>query len=145
MKTQNYNCSITANTSAHHAFESINHVNEWWVKNIGGESEKQNDAFTVHFSGEIFVTFKITESVPDKKVVWHVTDCYLPWLKDKTEWNNTDVVFEIEPENNSSKINLTHVGLVPEVECYEGCVKGWEQYFKGSLLQLLTTGRGQPS
>ena len=145
MKKQNYECSITANTSAHQAFESINRVNEWWVKNIEGRSEKQNDVFTVHFSGDIFVTFRITESVADKKVEWHVTDCYLPWLKDKTEWNNTDVVFEIVPENDSTKINLTHVGLVPEVECYDGCVKGWEQYFKGSLLQLLTTGKGEPS
>ncbi len=145
MKNENYNCSITANTSAHQAFESINHVNEWWVKNIEGKSENQNDVFTVRFSDEVFVTFKITESIPDKKIAWHVTDCYLPWLKDKTEWNDTDMVFEIVPENNATKINLTHIGLVPEVECYESCVKGWEQYFKGSFLQLINTGIGQPS
>ena len=87
MKNENYKCSISANTSAHGAFESINHVNEWWAKNLEGKTEKQNDVFTVHFE-DTFVTFKVTESVPDKKISWHVTDCYLHWLKDKKEWNN---------------------------------------------------------
>ena len=27
----------------------------------------------------------------------------------------------------------------------QGCVKGWDQYFKGSLFKLLTTGKGQPT
>ncbi len=144
MKTENYNCSITANTSAHKAFEGISHVNEWWAKNLEGKSEKQNDVFTVHL-GDTFVTFKVAESVPDKKISWHVTDCYLHWLNDKKEWNDTDVVFEILPENNSTKINFTHVGLQPQVECYNDCVKGWDQYVKGSLLQLITEGKGQPS
>ncbi len=40
---------------------------------------------------------------------------------------------------------LDSIGLSPEVECYEGCVKGWDQYFKGNLFKLLTTGKGQPT
>ncbi|MGN6342389.1 MAG: hypothetical protein ACTHML_15550 [Ginsengibacter sp.] len=34
--------------------------------------------------------------------------------------------------------------VVPWVECYEMCVKGWDQYFKSSLRELITTGKGQP-
>ena len=56
-----------------------------------------------------------------------------------------DVVFEIVPANNSTKINFTHIGLQPQVECYNDCVKGWDQYVKGSLLELITKGKGQPS
>ena len=37
-----------------------------------------------------------------------------------------------------------HMGLLPAVEYYESCVKGWDQYVKGSLLQLLTENIGQP-
>ena len=41
--------------------------------------------------------------------------------------------------------NFTHIGLVPQAECYQNCVKGWDRYFNGSLLNLLTTGKGQPN
>jgi hypothetical protein len=42
--------------------------------------------------GRTFVDFEITELIPNKKVVWKVTDCHLPWLKNKKKWNNTEVV-----------------------------------------------------
>ena len=40
--------------------------------------------------------------MPGKKVVWHVLDCYLHWLKDKTEWKDTDVVFDISGTGKTS-------------------------------------------
>src|SRR6266852_3038850 len=109
MNQQNYQSSIAADFTPGEAFDAINRVNEWWVPTIEGRSEKLNDVFTVRFSGEIFVTFEITESAPGEKIVWHVTDCYLPWLKDKTEWNGTTVVFEISPLGNETQITLTHI------------------------------------
>jgi hypothetical protein len=140
MEQQNFTCSITANTTAQEAFKAISRVNEWWVKNVEGNSEKLNDVFTVDFTSPSFVTFRISEVVADKKIVWHVTDCYLPWFEDKKEWNNTDVVFELEEKGNATQVNFTHVGLVPEVECYDTCVKGWTQHFAGSLSKLLNEG-----
>jgi hypothetical protein len=143
MNQQNYQCSIAAEFTPGEAFDGINRVSEWWAKNIEGSTKKLNDVFTVHF-GETFVTFEITESVPNKKVVWHVTDCYLPWLKDKTEWNGTTIVFEISPLGDATQVTMTHIGLVPEVECYTGCEAGWNKYFKGSLFKLLTEHTGVP-
>jgi len=52
--------------------------------------------------------------------------------------------FELSTEKNSTTIHFTHIGLVPEFECFDSCVKGWDQYVKGSLLKLLTEGKGQP-
>ena len=52
--------------------------------------------------------------------------------------------FEISTRDNKTQISFTHIGLVPEVECYDMCVKGWDQYVKGSLLELITVGKGQP-
>ncbi len=90
------------------------------------------------------MTHKIIEVVPDKKVVWQVTDCYLHWLKDKKEWKGTRMSFEVSTKNNSTQINFTHIGLVPEIECYDGCAKGWNQYVKESLFKLITEGKGLP-
>jgi hypothetical protein len=143
MNQQNYQSSIAADFTPREAFEAINKVNEWWAKNFEGSAEKLNDVFTVHF-GETFVTFKVTESIPGKKIAWKVTDCWLPWLKDKTEWNGTTVQFEIVPLGDETRITMTHIGLVPEVECFGACEAGWNKHFKGSLLKLLTEHAGVP-
>ena len=143
MNQQNYQCSIAADVTPHEAFEAVNQVNEWWAKNFEGSAEKLNDVFTVRF-GDTWVTFKIAEFIPDKKVVWQVTDCYLPWLNDKTEWNGTSVAFEISPLGNATQVTMTHIGLVPGVECYEMCEAGWNHHFKESFLKLLTEHVGAP-
>ena len=144
MDQQNYQSSIAADFTPGEAFESIGKVTEWWAKNIEGSSQKLNDVFTVNFSGGTFVTFKITESIPGEKVAWHVIDCHLPWLKDKTEWTGTTVLYEISRSGDQTKVTMTHIGLVPEIECYAGCEAGWNKYFNGSLLQLLTEHVGVP-
>jgi len=143
MEKQDYTATILVKATANEAFHHINHVTAWWTENIEGRSEKLNDVFIIHF-GETFVTMKIVESVPDKKVVWEVTDCYLHWLADKKEWKDTRIVFEISAEGDSTRIRFTHIGLAPRVECYDGCVKGWDQYFKGSLARLINEGTGLP-
>lgn len=144
MDQQNYQSGIAGNFTPGEAFEAIGHVKEWWVRDTEGSSEKLNDVFTVRFPGETSVTFKVTESMPGKKIAWLVTDCYLPWLKDKTEWNGTTVAFEISPSGDETQVTMTHIGLVPEIECYKGCEAGWNQYFKGSLFKLLTEHAGVP-
>ena len=143
MNNENYKSSITATVTPTEAFNDICKVTEWWSKNVDGKTDGLHDVFTYH-PGDTWVTFKITEFDPDKKIVWHVTDCYLHWLADKTEWKNTDVFFEISENEKGTQITLTHVGLVPEVECYEGCVKGWNFFIGESLRKLITEGKGNP-
>ena len=144
MNQQNYQCSIAAEVTPPEAFDGVNRIKEWWAKNTEGSTEKLNDVFTVRFSSGTFVTFKVTENVPGKKIAWQVTACYLPWLNNKTEWNETTVMFEISPLGDQTQVTMTHIGLVPEIECFEGCKSGWDKYFKGSLFKLLTEHAGVP-
>jgi hypothetical protein len=143
MKREDYKASILVKANANEAFQRINQVTAWWTENIEGRTEKQNDVFTIHW-GEDFVTIRITESVPDKRLVWDVTDCHLHWLADNKEWKDTQIVFEISADGDSTRIEFTHVGLVPQVECYGMCVKGWDQYVKDSLSKLINEGKGLP-
>jgi hypothetical protein len=151
MKQQDYQCSITADVTAAEAFESISHVSAWWAKKLEGHSESLHDIFTVRF-GDTYVTFEITEFVPEKKVVWHVTDCYLPFVEDKNEWTGTSIIWEISAvadstsaAGDSTRVSMTHSGLVPEVECFEQCQKGWNRYIKESLFKYLTERVGLPA
>ena len=139
-----YQCTLKVDISAAKAFEGISRVSEWWVKKFEGASKQAGDAFTVRFSDETFVSFLVTDSVQSKKATWKVTDCHLPWLNDKTEWNGTQVHWTLTEKDTSTEIGFTHEGLVPDVECYGGCVKGWDQYVLQSLPKLLLENRGLP-
>ena len=143
MENRNFNTTITVNNSANEAFNAINDVSKWWTKNTKGSSRNNGDVFTVTF-GDTFATFKIIEMVAGKKVVWLTTDCNLHWMKDKKEWKDTTMSFEISTSGNTTQIHFTHIGLIPEVECFNACSKGWDYYIKGSLFKLLTEGKGTP-
>ncbi len=86
--------------------------------------------------------FKVIDSIPFKKLTWLVTDCYLDWLNNKTEWTGTKLVWKISEKNNETKVEMTHVGLVPDMECYNDCQAGWNQYAGESLPKLIATGKG---
>jgi hypothetical protein len=143
MKKQDFNAIISVNSSPRETFEKIAQVSGWWAKDFTGKAEKLNDMFTIRF-GDTFVDFKITEVIPDTKIVWYVADSYLPFLKDKKEWNDTEVVFEISSKNNQTQIDFAHIGLIPEVECYERCEKGWTRFVTISLPKFLNEGKGLP-
>ncbi len=143
MEKKNFHRVITVDASAAEAMKKISEVNLWWAKNFSGSAKKLNDKFSVHF-GKTFVDFQISELIPNKKVVWKVTDCNLHWIKAKKEWNNTEVIFEISSQNKKSKIDFTHVGLFPGVECYNDCEVGWNGHVTMSLVNLINEGKGQP-
>lgn len=144
MANKQYRAAITVAQTAGNAFNSINNVKKWWSENVTGDTASPGGVFTIDWGGGNFVTFRITELAPGKKVVWLVTGCHLDWLNNKQEWTNTQIEFNLSAAGNHTTIDFTHTGLVPELECYDMCVKGWNQYFKGSLCQLIATGEGQP-
>jgi hypothetical protein len=84
-------------------------------------------------------------AVPGKIVSWRVVDGYLGFVKDKSEWTGTDITFEIARKGDKTEVRFTHVGLIPEFECYNACSDGWATYVNGSLKNLITTGKGQPN
>jgi len=143
MEKKDFHRAITVKASAEEALRKIGQVNGWWAKNFVGSADRLNDKFTVRF-GETFVDFIISELIPNKKVVWKVTNCNLHWIEAKKEWNGTEVVFEISAENGSTKIDFTHIGLVPGVECYEDCEVGWNGHITESLVCFINDGKGQP-
>ena len=139
-----YQRSITVNVPAAVAHERVNRVSEWWTESFKGRSQAPGDTFTVRF-GATFVDFRVAEVLPTKRAVWQVTDCHLHWLNDKKEWNGTRLGWEISSDGGeTTRLRMTHVGLVPGIECYGSCEIGWDFYVGESLLKLLTDGKGLP-
>jgi len=141
--TADYHCSIASPGTAKEAFDNICNVPAWWTTDFEGSAKETGDIFTVRF-GDTFVTFRITDVVAGETITWYVTDCHIPWLNDKKEWKDTKIVWEVSSKNNSTQIDMTHVGMVPTVECYASCEQGWNHFIKESLFKLLAEGKGLP-
>ena len=143
MAKKNFHRIIKVNASADEAMKKISQVNCWWAKKVKGKTEKLHDKFTVDF-GETNVDFQITELVKNKKVIWKVADCNLHWINNKKEWNGTEAVFEVSEKKKSSQIDFTHIGMLPGIECYEGCEVGWTEHVTVSLVKFINDGKGIP-
>jgi len=137
----NFTTTFTVDQTPEEAFAVINNVRGWWSGEIEGGTDKLGDEFTYRHEDVHYSKQKITELIPSKKVVWHVVDGYLNFVQDKTEWTNTEITFEIAKNGDKTEIRFTHVGLVPEFECFDSCSNAWGYYINGSLRSLITTSK----
>jgi Activator of Hsp90 ATPase homolog 1-like protein len=145
MKDQNFTATFTVDQTPEEAFTAINNVRGWWSGEIEGHTDKLGHEFTYRYQNVHRSKQKITELIPGKKVVWHVLDGYLKFTQDKTEWTGTDITFDISKKGDKTEVRFTHVGLVPEFECFDKCSNAWGFYIKDSLRNFITTGKGQPN
>jgi len=145
MSNQNYAATFTVGQSAETVFHAINDVRGWWSQATVGDTDKLGAVFYYHYKDVHRCTVQVTELVPGKRVVWHVLHNDFNFIADKSEWNGTDVVFEISPKDGQTEVRFTHVGLVPAYECYDVCANAWGGYITSSLRNLITTGKGQPN
>lgn len=145
MKTKNFTTTILVDRTPQEAFDAINDVRGWWSGEIDGRTDALGAEFTYSYKKLHRTTQKITELVPGKKVVWHVTASQINFVRDKSEWDGTDMVFEIAKKGDKTEVRFTHVGLVPTIECYDGCSGAWGFYVNESLRDRIMTGQGQPN
>jgi hypothetical protein len=141
MSERDYTTSFTVDQTPDEAFAAINDVRGWWTGDIEGDTGTLGDEFTYRYEDLHRSTQKITESIPGKRVVWHVLDANLTFVQDTTEWIGTDITFDISRKGDQTEVRFTHVGLVPDVECFDDCSNAWSLYIDGSLRNLITTGR----
>jgi hypothetical protein len=144
MKQQGFTTSFTVEQTPEEVFAAINNVRGWWSGAIDGDTGRLGAEFTYRYENMHKSTQKVTEFVPSKRVVWHVADAELTFVKDKTEWIGTDIVFEIARRGGKTELRFTHVGLIPAFECYGGCSGAWGSLVDGNLRNLIATGENQP-
>jgi hypothetical protein len=149
MKTKDFTTTILVDQTPQEAFDAINDVRGWWSGEIEGRTDVLGAEWTYSYKKVHRTTQKITELAPGKKIVWHVTDSHVDFVRDKSEWNGSSIVFEIASKRDrtgeKTEIRFTHVGLLPTLECYDGCSGAWGFYVNESLRNFIANGKGQPN
>lgn len=141
MNEENFSTTLFVNHSPEAVFNAINDVHEWWgiPRNtvVTGETNKLGGEFTYLYkkNDEMrhFTKQKITDFIPDKKIVWDVTECNITSLTDTSEWVGTQICFELFEKDNGTELKFTHIGLVPDLECYNSCAVTWTRLMAENL------------
>ncbi|RPD39471.1 SRPBCC family protein [Chitinophaga barathri] len=146
MATTDFKFTLTTEQTPQEVFEAITNVRGWWSgihsEEIHGGTEKLNDEFSFSAEGGAhYSKQKLVEVIPNKKVVWLVTDSKFSYVEKQDEWTGTKVIFEISEKGGKTQLVFTHEGLTPEIECYESCAPSWSEYLQDKLLTLINTGK----
>lgn len=145
MNSRDYTCTIQVDSTTDQVFHAINDVRGWWAGEIVGETVKVGAEFTYRYENFHVSKQRVTELVPDKRVAWLVLESALNFIEDKQEWNGTRIEFDIARKGKQTEIRFTHVGLNPDIECFEACSNAWGFLIKTSLRAFVETGKGASS
>lgn len=145
MSDPSFTTTIHLERPAENVFDAIIEPQSWWSPNVEGEAGSEGYDVVFDSPGHHLWKFRIVEATRPTRVRCRVTDdSSTDFVADRTEWNGTEVRFDIIPEAEGTELRFTHVGLVPQFECFEQCSAGWTGYIQHSLRDLIATGHGQP-
>lgn len=122
-------------------FTSAAGVSRWWGPT---EGDATVGGTLVTSFGEYGVnTMRVLEAGPTR-VVWEsiASDGITPTGHTK-EWLGTTMEFDIIPAGAGSELRFRHVGLTPQLECWDDCFAAWT-HFMASIQTLAETGTGTP-
>ena len=143
MSKPDFIATILVDQTPEEVFHAVNNVRGWWSGEIEGNTKTLNDEFSYRSGKFHFSKQKLIEVVPEKKVVWLVTESQLNFVKNKNEWTGTKIYFEISEQDTKTQLRFTHRGLIPGIECFGGCSNAWGKLIQQSLFSLITTGKGK--
>jgi len=144
--------TFTVDRTPEDTFAAINDVRGWWSgppaptePQIEGRTDRLGEEFSYLVTDVHYSKFRITELVPGSRIAWLVLDSRLTFIADQEEWTGTTVTFDLTEHDGRTQVVFTHVGLVPEHECYDVCDDAWSSYILGNLRRLIETGSKDPA
>ena len=141
MKSRDYTTTIQVIVSPGKVFDAINDVRGWWAGEIKGKTAKVGDEFTYAYENFHRSKQRVVEHVPGKKVAWLVLKGSLNFVENKGEWDGTRIEFTIARKGEKTEIRFTHVGLNPDLECFDACSNAWGSLVRTSLCNLIVSGK----
>lgn len=142
--SRGYSTSFTVDESPAQVYAAILDVPAWWTGQVEGTTDVVGAEFSYRHPPQHYSRQHVAELEFASRVSWDVVDSELSFVSESDEWTGSRISFEITPVKTGTQLRFTHVGLVPDVECYDACSTGWMHYITASLHSLITTGAGLP-
>lgn len=145
LEPSSYTTTLTIAATPADVYATINDPASWWATTtfvpgvygeVDGASSRVGDEFVYRYSDLHRSRQRVVELVPDRRVVWLVTEGYLKFVDEHDEWAGTRVVFGIGPAagaDDSTVLTFTHDGLTPSLPCYDACSGGWNAIVHSGL------------
>lgn len=145
-----YTNTINCNKSPEQAYKAITEeMSAWWTEEINADFLKVGDQAKTSFGGEAFWVFEAqTLNAPNLIELKCVGANYIhPDMTEdmREEWLDTTLRFEISQDSDNTTITFTHLGLVPDMGCFDVCKDGWDHFILGSLKNYLDGKSGNPN
>jgi uncharacterized protein YndB with AHSA1/START domain len=120
-------------------FTSAEGVGRWW-------GETQGDAavggvLTTSFGHHGDNAMRVVEAGPSR-VVWETVRTDTP-TQHEGEWMGTTMVFDLAPASGGTVLHFRHLGMTPQLACWDDCYAGWT-HFMSSIQTYAETGTGTP-
>ena len=97
-------------------------IASWWSVHNNARPQT-GSVYRISFGGDYYKEIKITELVPNKKVVWEVLEAHPEWL-------NTKVSFEISREKDTAELRFNHSGWKDYTDMFAQCNHHWGVYLE---------------
>lgn len=116
----------------------------WWTETCDiGTTEGSLSTFRFDDSWK---TMRMEKLCPASEVRWRCVDSSID-LEDgskSSEWIDTEFLFQLKPlSDQTTALHFQHIGLQPELQCYNDCKRGWTRFIN-SLKHFVETGVGEP-
>jgi len=139
-----YSTSYTVEQTPEEVFAAILDVSAWWTGEIDGRTDELGAESGYRYPPQHYSRQRVVEFSPGRRLVWRVIDSDLSFVSEPAEWTGSEITFDVAPVPDGTEIRFTHVGLMPDVECYGQCSAAWLHLINGSLRSLITTGAALP-
>lgn len=136
-----YEHTISVKVTPRRVYDALTkEMSNWWT-DMTSKVDKIGDKTTAKFEDGTTWSFEVAKLEENTLVELfcfqadHIHPVTTPAMR--TEWENTTLRFRIIENSENTTIHFTHVGLTPEVHCYDICNSGWNHFFGSSLKAYL--------
>lgn len=136
----NYTQEVKIIANKQRVFDALSKQMELWWGKVDQTIKGVGDEFSVFF-GKAYWTFQIVEFEENDSMAWKVIDGQPEF---NNEWVGTLLLWQLKEDEGKVIVSFTHLGLVPEFDCYDICAPTWDMFITKSLKQFVETGKGTP-